>query len=99
VRSITVIAMCLCFFLFDVSAFADEIKEAIPAASARTRSQRVELIPDQKSGALRVVIDGKPVAWFDADGLHVLQNIEYGGTVSDTGTEHLEKQARGARAH
>jgi hypothetical protein len=97
VRSITVIAICLCFFLFEVSAFAADIKEAVPAASAGAKSQRVELIPDQKAGALRVVIDGKPVAWFDADGLHVLQNIEYGGTVSDTGTEHLE--VRGAGAH
>jgi hypothetical protein len=67
---------------------------AVPATSGK----RVELLPDQKAGALRVVIDGTPVAWFDADGLHVRQNIEYGGTISDIGTEHLEKQARGAGA-
>jgi hypothetical protein len=69
------------------------------AAQPQSSGKRVELVPDQKAGALRVVIDGKPIAWFDADGLHVPENIEYGGTISDSGTENLEKQGRGAGAH
>lgn len=68
------------------------------AAQPQSSGKRVELVTDQKQGVLRVVIDGKPVAWFDADGLHVPKSIEYGGTISDSGTENLEKQARGAGA-
>jgi hypothetical protein len=50
-------------------------------------------VADQKAGLLRVVIDGKPVAWFDASGLHVIQDVEYGGSIGDTGSANLEKRA------
>jgi hypothetical protein len=56
-------------------------------------------VADQKAGVLRVVIDGKSVAWLDASGLHVIQDIEYGGSISDTGSADLEKRAGGSGAH
>jgi hypothetical protein len=60
---------------------------------------RVRLVADQKTGVLRVVIDGKPVAWLDASGFHVVQDIEYGGSITDTGSADLEKRAGAPGAH
>ena len=54
---------------------------------------RVRLVADQKAGLLRVVIDGKVVAWFDPSGFHVIQDIEYGGSITDTGSADLAKRA------
>jgi hypothetical protein len=86
-----------------LSPVGDEASAAEPPGSTAAQQlaldapsssgDRVRLVADQKAGVLRVVIDGKSVAWFDASGLHVNQNIEYGGTLSDTGSAYLEKRA------
>jgi hypothetical protein len=61
-------------------------------------SQRAELIEDQTAGAVRIMIDGKQAAWFDAQGLHVVHGIEYGDQITDTGPKDLEARAGGAGA-
>jgi len=46
---------------------------------------------DQKTGAIRFTVDGREVARFERDGLHVRQNVDYGGLVKDTGPEGYDK--------
>lgn len=79
-RSITVVSIVVFLFGFIVGAelFRGKAVEAREATGAGTLThQRVELVSDQKNGRLRVVIDGKPAAWFDADGLHVSFGLQY----------------------
>lgn len=50
-----------------------------------TKSSRIEVDEDQNEICL--VVDGEVAATLTKDGLHVVNNISYGGTVTDTGTE------------
>jgi hypothetical protein len=54
-------------------------------------TDRVEIIPDQDAGAVRILIDGREVATIDADGLHVAGNIAYTGNITDTGGQQPER--------
>jgi hypothetical protein len=66
--------------------------------SPSSSGDRVRLVADQKAGRLRVIIDGKVVAWFDTTGLHAIQDIEYGGSITDAGSAYLEERAGAAGA-
>ncbi len=74
---------------FNVPSAAQQLSPDTPPSSG----DRVRLVADQKAGLLRVVIDGKVVAWFDPSGFHVIQDIEYGGSITDTGSADLAKRA------
>ena len=57
-------------------------------------SPAIDIVPGEDGGSIRFVIDGKPVGWFDADGLHVIGDIEYGASLTDTGPEALRDTVR-----
>jgi hypothetical protein len=70
--------VAVCLATFPVSpTLAQDQSSAEPA-------HKVEIIPDQEAGAVRIVIDGRDVATIDADGLHVAGNIAYTGSLTDT---------------
>lgn len=58
-------------------------------------AERVSVKTDQVNGRVEIVIDGQPVAVFDATGLNVRHDINYGGVLSDYGdagfSEHYRK--------
>jgi Na+-transporting methylmalonyl-CoA/oxaloacetate decarboxylase gamma subunit len=67
---------------------------ALPAAAqdknadepaALNTEEKVEIVTDQESGEVRIVIDGQPVVTIHAQGLHVTGDIEYTGLLRDTG--------------
>ncbi|GAB6906287.1 hypothetical protein DESC_190024 [Desulfosarcina cetonica] len=68
-------------------------KDELPANNSPEK--RVELVTDQERGILSIQIDGELVAFLTKDGLHVIKNIEYGGTIADYGQERV-KAAFGA---
>lgn len=72
---------------------------ALATAAATTGFDRTAIFADQEAGTIRIVVGGKPAAWFDAEGLHVIQAIEYGDTLTDTGTRYLEDKAGASGAH
>jgi hypothetical protein len=49
------------------------------------------MIIDPDSKAFRFIIDGKEVARLDEHGLHVRENIEYGGMITDVGVDSYNK--------
>jgi hypothetical protein len=53
------------------------------APQGKSPSQRVALLSDQKRGTLRILIDGREVAWFDSAGFYVRGDIAYKGTITD----------------
>lgn len=85
-------AFVLCL-LPTTSSRAQDVNPSSAAGSAR----RVQLIEDQKQGAVRVVIDGKEIARIDSNGLHVRENIEYGGYALDSGQGVFDKYVAEAR--
>lgn len=68
--------------------FADEVSgmEAV----------RIEI--NQHTKAFVFIIDDKPVAMLDKNGLYVAESIEYGGTLTDSETEHIRKRMASSSA-
>lgn len=56
---------------------------------------KTQIITDEDKGTVTIVIDGKPVVQIDKDGLRVVGNVEYGGTLTDTGSAYIEKAIAG----
>ncbi|MEW3780773.1 hypothetical protein QOZ23_04590 [Pseudomonas aeruginosa] len=66
----------------------------IPALSyaIATADQGVtKFVTDAQSGTVTFIVDGKPVAQINKDGLYVVGSIAYGGTLTDTGSAYVEK--------
>lgn len=66
------------------------------AAEAATTAKSPKIVLDQERNEIHFVIDGKIAAVLDANGLRVRESIEYGGTLTDTGTVHYDRQLPGA---
>jgi hypothetical protein len=54
---------------------------------------RTTVIADEQSGAIRFMVNGKEQARIDGTGLHVRENVEYGGTITDVGVDSYDKAA------
>jgi len=46
---------------------------------------RTAVVADEQAGIVRIIIEGREAARFDAAGLHVQANINYGGSLTDSG--------------
>ncbi len=65
---------------------------ATPQPAGQAQATRIET--DQKTGAVRFIVNGKEVARFDANGLHVKDSIDYGGVITDDGSSDAEYAQR-----
>lgn len=55
--------------------------------------QRVSIVEDHENAAFRFMIDGREVARIDGTGLHVRENVEFGGTMIDIGTAEYDARS------
>jgi len=82
-------------FAFAVSAFVFiQIIIFQYTGSAHAADAEPSIVVNPASNAVEIVVSGREIARFDANGLHVRSGIEYGGTLTDTG----EAQYAGDRA-
>ena len=49
---------------------------------------KTEILVDENAGTVSILINGETAVLIDADGLHVRDSIEYGGTIADMGREN-----------
>lgn len=56
-----------------------------------------QIITDEKTGTVRVLIGGREVLTIDAQGLHVRGDIEYGGLSTDYGESGFEETLKRER--
>lgn len=82
-------------FLFALLIVADSMVRAV---AAHADSSAAAIVTDTGHGIVRVMIRGKEVARFTADGLQVRDSIEYGGTITDIGTAHFDDRTGGSGA-
>lgn len=78
-------------FLTGLPRGAQATEETPSTASPET----VRIVTDQDKGTITFIIDGKAAVQIDRDGLRVMNSIEYGGTLTDTGSAHIEKALAG----
>lgn len=76
------------FFCASILALPVKAQESAP-------SQNTQIITDQESGSVTIVIDGEPMLLVDKTGLHVVGNITYGGTIADVGSEEAQNMIHG----
>lgn len=65
----------------------------VAGASLTAHAQKTpatQVIADDASSTVRIVVAGRTVAVFDGDGLHVRGAIEYGGTLTDFGATNFD---------
>ena len=53
---------------------------------------RAEIISDQKTGAMKIVIDGKTIMNVDAQDAHVTGNVDYSGSIRDADGAPMENR-------
>lgn len=75
-------------FVLSLIAFALMIEPHLARASASAGGapqRSLQIVQDDQTQSFRFVIEGEEVARLDKKGLHVRDNIEYGGTLADVG--------------
>lgn len=63
---------------------------ALAQEAVTEEAVRIEM--DQEAKAFVFMIDNKPVALLDKNGLTVREGIVYGATLTDAGTGHIDKE-------
>ena len=53
--------------------------------------ETTQIVTDQDKGTITFMIDGKPVAQINRDGLLVVESINYGGALTDSGSSHIKE--------
>lgn len=75
--------------------FAQDVAPAEPTTKPTANEVKVEvpsMIIDPEMNAFRFFIDGKEVARIDQAGLHIRNNVSYGGTINDVGSAAFDEQ-------
>lgn len=57
----------------------------------RAQAHSAQVVTDEKNGIIRFVIDGTEVAQITAEGLHVRNDVRFGGVITDVGIENYGK--------
>ena len=83
--AMAVLLAIACLILSSGKGLAAEGEALVPAEKA------VQIDADQVSKRFVFIIDHQPVAMLDKQGLHVVEGITYGGTLTDTGTEFVRE--------
>lgn len=65
---------------------------SLPAFAQHENQEPVRIERDQNAEAFVFIIDDKPVAMLDKEGLHVVGQINYGGTLTDTGSAYVAEK-------
>lgn len=86
------------FILFFVALLIVADSTARAVAARADNNNGTAIVTDGDHGIVRVMIRGKEVARFTADGLQVRDAIEYGGTITDTGTAYFDHRTGGSGA-
>jgi len=56
-----------------------------------TPQDQVRITTDPEHGTITFYIDDEPAVQINRDGLHVVNSIVYGTTITDTGPAHVKK--------
>lgn len=87
----TFLALCI----VTSPALAEDSKQPPATSDKETVAQigdaSTHLAVDTEHNIIRIMIEGKEVGRFDKDGLHVVGNVEYTGTLTDTAATWLDQ--------
>lgn len=76
------ICMLFCALILAVGVSQSSAEETATNTASKGKT---EIVVDDDSGTVSILINGETAVLIDANGLHVKESIEYGGTIRDTG--------------
>ena len=85
--------------------FAGLLLAVVVVTAAATRAYtapaepQTRVVTDQATGVIRFIVKGKEQARIDAAGLHVRQDVAYGGDLTDTGPASYDRPAKPEPKH
>ncbi len=81
--------------VFVAALFASVFTYLIADRAASAQAHSAAVVADEEHGVVRIVIDGKDVARFEGSGLHVRDDIRFGGVIADVGYEGFAQNGKG----
>lgn len=85
-KSLSLAALAVAFFASS-PALAEDSDPAAPPP------EKTAVVVDEDAGVIRFFIDGQEKMRLDAAGLHVRENIDYGGMITDYGRSGFDDRA------
>jgi hypothetical protein len=82
----------ICILLSVIIATAATTRAYTAPAEPQTRVET-----DQKTGAVRFIVNGREEARIDSTGLQVRHGVEYGGTITDVGVAGYDRPRKSAK--
>lgn len=82
---LTAVATCILSLPVAFAVYMQNNSASTAASSAIVGGQAAQIVADSDAGTVDIIIQGRPAARFDATGLHVHGDLEYGGNLTDTG--------------
>lgn len=82
-------------FFYTLFLAAPMAASAQPAATPNgdgVTAQKTQIITDQDKGTVTIIIDGKPAVMIDRTGLYVMNDMAYGGTLTDSGSGWIKSR-------
>lgn|GEM_PF-6338173 len=81
-----VLCILVCIFIVSTPVYAqDHLSGTATQQSSELPATRIET--DEQAGAIRFFIDGQEAVRIDAAGLHVRDDVRFGGTIKDVGLQ------------
>jgi hypothetical protein len=65
------------------------VDSAARIIAAHAENNVTTIVTDHDHNVIRFMVNGSEVARFTANGLQVRKDIEYGGTITDTGVQYF----------
>lgn len=90
------IILTISTFSLSQASRAEEVRAVKPDDQIAPAAKRVHVVEDQQAGAFLFMIDGQEAARIDKDGLTVAGDVEYSGTLTDTGAGITSDARNGA---
>jgi hypothetical protein len=72
-----------------------EQSPASQAAPPKENALKPEIVTDEQTQTVRIRIRGKDIAVIDANGVHVLGDVNFGGALTDKGADVLSNVGEG----
>lgn len=92
-RALRIILVLVTFASIGLCAFVGPATAA--ASSPRSSNPKAEIRVDKKAGTVTIMIDGKAALVVDKSGLHVKDDVTYGGTLTDDGGAYFNEDQQG----
>lgn len=82
--TLRLLSILLCLLFVGPALAGDTLPPPPPREEVKEGSAKPEIITDEESNTVRILIDGKEILVIDETGVHVRGDLNYSGVITDT---------------